>query len=122
MDMLPYKIIGNHLRTARKQLNLTQEAVANRAYVSRNHYGRIERGEARPSIDSLITICAALHLSVQEVVRGISPTEGDVTNHVFPDEDFTRFFASMNERASKQMKVYMIRMCRMAEENFEYKE
>ena len=40
-----YKIIGRHIRAARKASNLTQEQVAEAMKFSVAHYGRLERGE-----------------------------------------------------------------------------
>ena len=113
MNTTPYMTIGNHLRIARKQLHLTQAAVAERADISLNHYSEIERGEAKPSIDSLILICDALHLPVPEVFRGIVTMKGDWENHIMTDEEFLAFFATMNETVSIKKKTVMIGVCRL---------
>lgn len=41
------------LRKARKDLGLTQEEVAKKVGIITNHYARIERGEVKPSYDTL---------------------------------------------------------------------
>lgn len=113
MSTTPYMTIGNHLRIARNQLNLTQEQVADRASISLNHYSAIERGEAKPSIDSLILICDALHLPVPEVFRGVVTMKGDWENHIMTDEEFLAFYATMNETVSIKKKTVMIGVCRL---------
>lgn len=113
MCTTPYRAIGNHLRTARNQLDLTQGQVAERAHISQNYYGEIERGDATPSIDVLILICDALHLPVPEAFRGVViPKEGGV-NHLLTDEEFLAFFATMNETVSVEKKAIMIGVCRL---------
>lgn len=113
MSTSPYKTIGNHLRAARKQLNLTQEQVADRADVSVTHYSEVERGRAKPSIDSLLSICDALHLPVPEVFMGVDVLKGDWENHLLTDEEFMAFFSGMNESASIKKKALMIGVCRV---------
>ena len=113
MSMTPYKTIGNHLHIARKQLHLTQAQVAERANLSLNHYSDIERGEAKPSIDSLILICDAMHLPVPEVFKGVVVPMKEGENHLLTDEEFLAFFATMNETVSIQKKTVMIGVCRL---------
>ena len=44
---IEYKVIGRHIRAARKQKKMTQEAVAEALGVSLNHFGKVERGDVR---------------------------------------------------------------------------
>ena len=41
---ISYKVIGRHIRDARKSAGLTQEAAANQLGLSPEHYGKVERG------------------------------------------------------------------------------
>lgn len=116
MDVLPYKAIGNHLRTARKQLKLTQTEVAQRSFVSANYYGRIERGIARPSIDTLIVICGSLHLQMQEVFKGVDLLKEDWMNHKLGKGDFMRFCETMNETCGTRKKLVMMTIWRLIED------
>ncbi|MBI3485734.1 helix-turn-helix domain-containing protein [Candidatus Daviesbacteria bacterium] len=45
--------IARKLKSAREQLNLTQEEVAQKAKISVNYYARIERGELMPAFKKL---------------------------------------------------------------------
>ena len=50
----------------RKELGLTQKAVADDAKISRGAYGAIERGLRYPSLDTALRICAVLKMPVDE--------------------------------------------------------
>lgn len=55
--------IGAAAREARQALKLTQEDAAERIGVSAEFYARIERGNALPSVPTLVRICSALGVS-----------------------------------------------------------
>ena len=57
------KTIGTAARQARKNLQLTQEDVAERIDVSVEFYARIERGTSLPSILTFVRIVSALGVS-----------------------------------------------------------
>jgi DNA-binding XRE family transcriptional regulator len=51
--MRVYKVnlkFGNSVQRARKQMDLSQEELADKIGISRNHMGRIERGEVNISL------------------------------------------------------------------------
>ena len=45
--LISFKAIGRNIRTARMDMNLTQEDVAERLKISQLHFGRLERGPSR---------------------------------------------------------------------------
>ena len=49
-----YKQIGNRLLECRKELNYTQEQLAEMLGIGTAYYGKIERGEKCPSIERMI--------------------------------------------------------------------
>lgn len=53
---------ASRLKKARKSLGLTQEQVAEKIGITANSYARIERGDAKPSYDTLKAICRILKL------------------------------------------------------------
>jgi transcriptional regulator with XRE-family HTH domain len=66
--------IGKRVRARRKELNLTQEALARRADVSHNLINRIERGETRdPHVSTLAVIADALGVPVSELLEEAVP-------------------------------------------------
>jgi len=58
------KELGNSMRERRKFLNITQEDLADIAEVSERTLRSIEKGEANPEFDSLLSICGVLGLSI----------------------------------------------------------
>lgn len=53
----PKEIVGNHIRTKRKPIQLTQKHVADCAEITRQHLSRIERGKANCGLEVLIKLC-----------------------------------------------------------------
>lgn len=60
--------IGNNLYTIRKAKGLTQAEVAEKADLSDRTYADIERGSVAMRVDSLLKICAALHITPNDVL------------------------------------------------------
>jgi transcriptional regulator with XRE-family HTH domain len=61
--------LGDAIRAARKQGDHTQESFALKAGIDRSYYGAIERGEFNVTVDTLMTIAAALGLSATELFK-----------------------------------------------------
>jgi transcriptional regulator with XRE-family HTH domain len=59
--------LGRTIRKARRDLDLSQEALAYRAGLSAKHVGEIERANKDPRITTLLRIAAALELSAGEL-------------------------------------------------------
>ena len=55
---------GKHLRTIRLEKNWTQAEVAERALLSVNYYGAIERGEKNISLLNLMAVAKAFKVSL----------------------------------------------------------
>ena len=60
--------IGNKLLTIRKRMGMTQAEVAEAAGLSDRTYADIERGSVTMRIDSLLKICAALHITPNDIL------------------------------------------------------
>ena len=52
--------LGAHIRECRRDLHLSQEALADAAGIDRSHMGKIERGERNVTLLNLVRIAAAL--------------------------------------------------------------
>ena len=77
--------IGNNLYKVRKAKGLTQAEVAEKAELSDRTYADIERGSVAMRVDSLLKICAALHITPNDILVDdeIAPiTEQDIVNAV----------------------------------------
>lgn len=54
------KLVGDRIKRRRKAAGLTQEALAERIGLSKNHLSNIERGRYLPTIETMLLICDAL--------------------------------------------------------------
>ena len=59
---ISFAVIGRNIRQARKAAGLTQEQLAEKLGCTPLHYGRLERGERRTSLDQLALIGTVLHV------------------------------------------------------------
>jgi transcriptional regulator with XRE-family HTH domain len=55
--------LGQTVRRLRREANLTQEELAERAGLSANYVGEIERGERNPSVLALFALARGLAVS-----------------------------------------------------------
>jgi transcriptional regulator with XRE-family HTH domain len=62
--------VAEAIRRARTERGLTQEEMAERLKVSREHYNRLERAVSRPSVDMLVKLGALLGISVDDALAG----------------------------------------------------
>jgi transcriptional regulator with XRE-family HTH domain len=59
---------GLSVRRLREEHHLSQEELAHRTGLHRNHVGEIERGEANPTLKTVDVIARALDLSASELI------------------------------------------------------
>ena len=64
-----YKHLGNNIKKRRKELNLTQQELADRLGLSLNFIGKIEVAFSKPSLDTLIDIAEKLETTVSELAN-----------------------------------------------------
>ncbi|MGO4345505.1 helix-turn-helix domain-containing protein [Paenibacillus sp. MCAF9] len=58
------RLLGNHIRSKRKEKKLRQEDVSDSTGLSRNYISDIECGRYTPSVDALSKIAACLDLDL----------------------------------------------------------
>lgn len=64
------KEIGERLAELREEAGVSsQQALANLAGVDRSYVGRLERGETGVTVDMLVAILDAMHISLSEFFR-----------------------------------------------------
>ena len=69
--MFTLKEFGNRISMLRKLQNLTQDELAERIHVSKDHISRIERGIRACSLESLIDLAQELHTSTDYLKNSI---------------------------------------------------
>ncbi len=65
-----YKTIGSRLCTRRKNLQLSQEYLAELTGLHRNYIGNIERGEKCASLANIYKIVIQLNMTLEELFKG----------------------------------------------------
>lgn len=63
------KILGENIRTHRRNMKWSQEKLAEKADLHHNYIGDIERGEENVSVDTLTRIATALKVRLSDLVR-----------------------------------------------------
>jgi len=61
--------LGQTVRSLRREADLTQEELAERAGISANYVGEIERGECNPSVLVMFALASGLKAPVDELFR-----------------------------------------------------
>jgi transcriptional regulator with XRE-family HTH domain len=62
-----YRKIASNIRRVRKDRNITQESLAHDAGLNRAYIGYIERGERKPSVETLEKIAKSLNVRIFEL-------------------------------------------------------
>lgn len=62
---------AKRVRTLRAEEGYSQEAFAQEAGIDRSYYGRIERGEANPTLRNIAAIAAVFGISVVELFEDL---------------------------------------------------
>ena len=69
-EKLNFKEIGSRVRLEREKLDLTREKFAEIVGLSSYYIGQIERGDRKMSVETLVNIANALHVSVDYLLNG----------------------------------------------------
>ena len=98
---LDYNIIGERLKKARIDNNLTQEKLAEKLDVSIAFLSRIERGSSHISLKRLSQICDILGISEGSILNGSSNNSNTYLVSEFDD-------ILKNKNPEKQKLIYKI--------------
>ena len=79
MESLNYVGIGKRIRNKRKELNLTQEKLAEVIDVSPSYISEIERGTAISSLSTINKIAQSLDLGLDYLIYGIKESNSNST-------------------------------------------
>ncbi|MBR7181915.1 MAG: helix-turn-helix transcriptional regulator [Clostridia bacterium] len=64
-------LVGEVIAHFRKQKKMSQEVLSGFADIGRTHLSAIERGERKPTLETLYRINCALEMSMSEIVKEI---------------------------------------------------
>ena len=65
------KIVGQVIANFRKEKGISQEVLSGLADIGRTHLSAIERGERKPTLETLYRISTALDVKMSDIVREI---------------------------------------------------
>ena len=68
---LDSKIVGEAIAHCRKEKQLSQEVLSGLADIGRTHLSAIERGERKPTLETLYRISIALNMNMSDIVHEI---------------------------------------------------
>ena len=78
--------IGANIRKIRRQKKMRQEDLAEKANLTPNYIGAIERGEKVPSLESLISIMNALGTSANLIFQDVVEADYEVKASVLSEK------------------------------------
>lgn len=67
---IQYQTIGKRIQQRRKELGFKQCQLAEQLNISNNHMSSIETGREKPSLETLLHICDALHVTPDYLLIG----------------------------------------------------
>ena len=65
------KIVGEVIADFRKKKGISQEVISGLADIGRTHLSAIERGERKPTLETLYRIAGALDIKMSDIVIAI---------------------------------------------------
>lgn len=64
-------IVGNVIAGFRKKKGISQEVLSGLANIGRTHLSAIERGERKPTLETLYRLSCAMDVKMSEIVKSI---------------------------------------------------
>lgn len=71
IPMLDSKTVGKVIAQIRTEKGLSQEVLSGLADIGRTHLSAIERGERKPTLETLYRISCALDMKMSDIVKMI---------------------------------------------------
>ena len=93
---IAYSVIGERLKKARKEKNVTQEELAEKLDISIAFLSRVERGNAKINLRRLTQICNILGISESEILTGVSGN-----SEKYLDNDFSELLKDCSPETKK---------------------
>lgn len=80
-DYLDAVIVGKVIANFRKRKNISQEVLSGLADIGRTHLSAIERGERKPTLETLYRISLALNVGMSDIVKKIEAEIAEQQNN-----------------------------------------
>jgi len=111
---IEYKVIGRHIRAARNQKKMTQEAVAEAIDMSSAHFGKVERGDRPINLHRLSQISMLLDVPLESLVEGaVLADEGTsaIQTKLSDSSEFLDTMENIAKGCSAASLRLMLRLC-----------
>ena len=69
--VLDSKIVGQVINEYRRKKGISQEVLSGLADIGRTHLSAIERGERKPTLETLYRICSAMDIPMSTIILEI---------------------------------------------------
>lgn len=80
---MDFYLLGHKIRNLRISHHLSQASLAALIDVSTNYIGQIERGDRKPSIETLVALCNALNTSMDYILSdSLHPQEDQISQDI----------------------------------------
>lgn len=100
-DMM--RVVGERIRSLRKERGLSQEELAHRAFLHPTYIGQIERAEKKTTtLESLTNIANALEVTLEEFFRFIQPAQEKNNDLVL-----TQIMTRLQSRSLEDQKYFL---------------
>ena len=110
--LISFKAIGRNIRTARMDMNLTQEDVAERLKISQLHFGRLERGDRPASLEMLALIADILETPLSALLNGCVVNDRFDLEPAGAPESLGHSIAVIANGCSPQAQRLMLELCK----------
>lgn len=84
------RVVGERIRGERQKIGVSQMDLADLAGLNVAHFGRIERGETNPSLETLVRIAAVLGVEASRLIAGISVEQFPSGRPTYSAAEFVR--------------------------------
>lgn len=78
---MDFYLLGQKIRQLRTMHHLSQASLAELIDVSTNYIGQIERGDRKPSLETLVLLCNALNTSMDYILSDSMTLNEDQISH-----------------------------------------
>lgn len=83
---IDYELIGLRIKELRQQKEITQQQMAENAKITPGFISQIENGRKKVSLETLLSICLALNVTLNELLTG---------NQITLDSDYNKEYAEL---------------------------
>ena len=72
---IDYSKLGERISTRRREMNLKQYVLAEKAGIANNYLSNIERGRSIPSLEVFVSLCNALNTTPDNFLLGVGKSD-----------------------------------------------